>query len=734
MHHDSRSDSKGTRCVGEWMIDTKIGTGSFATVWKAHNESGRVVAVKAINKEKLSQKKLQDNLDLEIEITRTIKHQNIVELYDVLRTKQHHYIVLEYCAGGDLSSYIKQRGKLDEKVVKHFMCQIAKGLHCLHKQDIVHRDLKPQNLLLADSSSMPVLKIADFGFARSLMPQSMANTLCGSPLYMAPEILSYQKYNAAADLWSCGAIMYEMLVGAPPFTASNPMELLRVIEKSEFSFPANVSISPACLSLLTQLLRKKRTERFTALDLIQHPFLQSNFSEEEKSDLLIQPPVSSLNWNRSLSPVPEQDSDVEPVTMSTSVISTAPPAVAPSANRVSISNQMISPLAPLPKPNLPPSVAASFHQDQVRGILAPVPNEEDVDKDYVLVSDLEPPKSTANEKLKSALSNSTPSDSRRPSLSGQSAGLNLAQFSPYVRANLPGFFSSNILSSSAKEAFAIFGLWFKQAEMIAELASQIYVTNSGQVSSSPSASLLVANELSSSHSIFASKEHAFILHLHTLHIYEVTMFMLQHWAMSHNISIGAFSPTHASFPSRPLSPRNPTRPGSGGSQPPSLNISPSLRSINASLNSASVNSAADAKMFMQVSQIQNLIAQYFADALKRCDYIAGVLSKSIALPSESTLPYETKTEEFSENAPQLVYMYAVKLAKRACGEEMDAQYQSAYNSYRQTYYLFQHLMQATSDQVDRELLGKYYQECHRRRLAVHGLLMQANTPASFSKQ
>lgn len=186
---------------------------------------------------------------------------------------------MAYCSGGDLSVYIKRRGRLptlefrplpgdplytssykgpssdlvfwphpeegglDDRVTRCFLGQLAEALRFLRERDLIHRDIKPQNLLLhppdeaayaaGHPHGIPLLKVADFGFARILPAATLAETLCGSPLYMAPEILRYEKYDAKADLWSVGAVLFEMAVGRPPFRAQNHVELLRKIEKGE---------------------------------------------------------------------------------------------------------------------------------------------------------------------------------------------------------------------------------------------------------------------------------------------------------------------------------------------------------------------------------------------------------------------------------------------------------------------------------------------------------------------
>ena len=151
------------------------------------------------------------------------------------------------------TSTCKKNGRLDEYVVHIFMNDLANGLKFMWSKKYIHRDLKPQNLLLKSSlhSSVPTLKIADFGFARHLEEAAMAETTCGSPLYMAPEILRLQKYGANADLWSVGAIMFEMLTKRPPFNGSGRRSLLTNIEKGQLNVPESVTLSPRAIELLT---------------------------------------------------------------------------------------------------------------------------------------------------------------------------------------------------------------------------------------------------------------------------------------------------------------------------------------------------------------------------------------------------------------------------------------------------------------------------------------------------
>ena len=230
---------------------------------------------------------------------------------------------MEYCELGDLSFFIKKREKLitnpathdlarkypnppnsglNEVITRHFLKQLASALEFLRQGNFVHRDVKPQNLLLLPSPqfrdanrtsqqimsasrdsltpavgipSLPMLKLADFGFARVLPSTSLAETLCGSPLYMAPEILRYERYDAKADLWSVGTVAFEMVTGKPPFKATNHVELLRRIEAGDDSirFSRDCAPSTEMKSLIRGLLKRKPVERMTFAEFFAHPVI-----------------------------------------------------------------------------------------------------------------------------------------------------------------------------------------------------------------------------------------------------------------------------------------------------------------------------------------------------------------------------------------------------------------------------------------------------------------------------
>ncbi|KAK4759428.1 hypothetical protein SAY87_022559 [Trapa incisa] len=270
----SQSAVRG-RMVGDYLVSRQIGSGSFSVVWHArHRVHGTEVAIKEIATGRLN-KKLHESLMSEIFILQRINHPNIIRLHDIIEVPGKIHLVLEYCRGGDLSMYIQYHGRVLEETAKYFMQQLATGLQVLRENNLIHRDLKPQNLLLATRDERSVLKIADFGFARSLQPRGLAETLCGSPLYMAPEIMQLQKYDAKADLWSVGTILYQLVTGKTPFTGNTQIQLLQnIIKSNELHFPPESrDLSFNCKDLCQKLLRRNPVERLTFEEFFNHSFL-----------------------------------------------------------------------------------------------------------------------------------------------------------------------------------------------------------------------------------------------------------------------------------------------------------------------------------------------------------------------------------------------------------------------------------------------------------------------------
>lgn len=204
-----------TKTVGDYQLREKIGRGSFAEVYMGFNmPEGKKYAIKVISRELInSEPKLASGLESEIRIMEEFVHPHIVRLFRHFSSEKNFYLVLEFCAGGDLSKYIRKKQRLTEPVALRFLHQIAEALSFLKEKNFIHRDLKPANVLLSEFSDSAQIKLADFGFARHLLDAALAQTRCGTPLYMAPEILESRDYDAKCDVWSTGCIFYEMLIG-----------------------------------------------------------------------------------------------------------------------------------------------------------------------------------------------------------------------------------------------------------------------------------------------------------------------------------------------------------------------------------------------------------------------------------------------------------------------------------------------------------------------------------------
>eukprot|EP01088_Endostelium_zonatum_P016358 TRINITY_DN439_c1_g1_i1.p1 TRINITY_DN439_c1_g1~~TRINITY_DN439_c1_g1_i1.p1 ORF type:complete len:610 (-),score=176.21 TRINITY_DN439_c1_g1_i1:20-1849(-) len=286
-------NKQGSFTVGDYHSKgQRIGKGSFASVYLGYKVSptspapnNNEVAIKVVDVELLSKQssKLRKHLESEIQIMKSLKHPNIVEMKEVYFEDDEIYMVLEYCRQGDLYSYLKQHKILPESQAQSLFFQLSEGLKLLRSRNIIHRDLKPQNLLLTPSSthpSIPTLKIADFGFARFMDPESVAATLCGSPLYMAPEILFGLPYDSKSDLWSSGCILLEMLTGTPLFPVRTHLELIRCFEswKGELNiknrFGGQTKISTEAENLIGALLKQNTEDRMSWREFFDHSWIK----------------------------------------------------------------------------------------------------------------------------------------------------------------------------------------------------------------------------------------------------------------------------------------------------------------------------------------------------------------------------------------------------------------------------------------------------------------------------
>ena len=255
--------------IGKYCYNNNyIGKGSFSKVYIGIDKDNNKYAIKKIYKK--NDIKYINLVEREIEIMRRLNHKNIVKLYDKIYTEKHIFLIMELC-DGDLNNYIK-KNKLSENNIKEIMKQLIEVLKFVMDNNIVHRDLKPHNILINEDGT---LKLADFGFAKEFKETLLTDTVCGSPLYMAPEILNHNKYNIKSDLWSVGVILYEMVMREHPFKALNITELTNIVNKKKPIF-LNTDINPECKKLIEKLLIVDSNNRLDWEELYENNWIYNN--------------------------------------------------------------------------------------------------------------------------------------------------------------------------------------------------------------------------------------------------------------------------------------------------------------------------------------------------------------------------------------------------------------------------------------------------------------------------
>jgi len=258
-----------------------LGQGYFAVVKVATVKStGNKVAVKFVNK-KLVEK--PENLDTETSLLRKVSHPHIVHLIDICDTKNTLFIVMELMEGGELYEEIVKRKSFSEKDASRIMEQLFSALNYLHKNNIVHRDLKLENLLLTRKNDLEI-KLADFGLSKVYNGQAMF-TACGTPYYVAPEILTGDGYNSKIDTWAAGVLLYVLLSGRLPFSGETDVDLFKAIMDADLIWkkPQFDTVSDDAKDLIQKLITKDIDSRLTAEEALQHPFITQNSNENPLS-------------------------------------------------------------------------------------------------------------------------------------------------------------------------------------------------------------------------------------------------------------------------------------------------------------------------------------------------------------------------------------------------------------------------------------------------------------------
>ncbi|XP_070800450.1 serine/threonine-protein kinase BRSK2-like [Pituophis catenifer annectens] len=299
--YQSQQSQQHAQYVGPYRLEKTLGKGQTGLVkLGVHCITGQKVAIKIVNREKLSESVLM-KVEREIAILKLIEHPHVLKLHDVYENKKYLYLVLEHVSGGELFDYLVKKGRLTPKEARKFFRQIVSALDFCHSYSICHRDLKPENLLLDEKNN---IRIADFGMASLQVGDSLLETSCGSPHYACPEVIKGEKYDGRrADMWSCGVILFALLVGALPFDDDNLRQLLEKVKRGIFHMPH--FIPPDCQNLLRGMIEVEPEKRLSLEQIQKHPWFLGGKNEPEPEQ-----PIPRKVTIQRIQSVSELDPDV----------------------------------------------------------------------------------------------------------------------------------------------------------------------------------------------------------------------------------------------------------------------------------------------------------------------------------------------------------------------------------------------------------------------------------------
>ncbi|XP_029437955.1 serine/threonine-protein kinase 33 isoform X2 [Rhinatrema bivittatum] len=267
-----------------YTFGKKLGQGSFGVVIEAtHKETSKKWAIKKVNKEKAGSSAVK-LLEREVHILKSVNHEHIIHLEEIFETPKRMYLVMELCEGGELKEFLQKKKHFSENETRHIIQSLASAIAYLHKKDIVHRDLKLENILIKNTErkSPDVLivniKVTDFGLAvqkGGVGTESMMQATCGTPIYMAPEVISAHDYSQQCDVWSVGVIMYMLLSGDPPFMGNTEDKLFELITKGDLNFKDLVwkNVSDTAKAALQCMLKVDPAHRITANELLDYHWI-----------------------------------------------------------------------------------------------------------------------------------------------------------------------------------------------------------------------------------------------------------------------------------------------------------------------------------------------------------------------------------------------------------------------------------------------------------------------------
>ncbi|CAI2376707.1 unnamed protein product [Moneuplotes crassus] len=294
------------KAIDNYVIGKTIGEGTFGKVRAGtHILTGDKVAVKILEKDRISDVADVERVSREIHILKLTRHHNIIQLYEIIETKKLLYLIMEYADGGELFDYIVNSSKIDEREACHIFQQIISGIEYIHKLNVVHRDMKPENLLIDNKKT---IKIVDFGLSNTFKKEELLKTACGSPCYAAPEMIAGKKYyGPKSDIWSCGVILYALVCGFLPFEDNNTAALYKKIMDGEYVVPD--FISKEAQDIIVKILNTDPEKRLSVEEIKNHAWFKTSVPVYLSEGLIIgynripiQNKILSLMTNQGFDP------------------------------------------------------------------------------------------------------------------------------------------------------------------------------------------------------------------------------------------------------------------------------------------------------------------------------------------------------------------------------------------------------------------------------------------------
>lgn len=264
-----KKDTDNIQEIFEFMEE--LGSGAFSEVYMVkEKKTGKTFAMKCVKKKQ----KRDLNLENEITVLRRIKHDNVVGMDDFYESRTHYYLVMQLVSGGELFDRILDRGMYSEKDASSVIQQVLQAVSYLHENGIVHRDLKPENILYYSQEENSKIMISDFGLSK-MVDNGIMSTACGTPGYVAPEVLAQKPYSKAVDCWSIGVITYILLCGYPPFYEESETRLFAKIMKAQYEFdsPFWDDISESAKDFIRNMMQKNPSMRYTTDQALRHPWI-----------------------------------------------------------------------------------------------------------------------------------------------------------------------------------------------------------------------------------------------------------------------------------------------------------------------------------------------------------------------------------------------------------------------------------------------------------------------------